>query len=59
MSQQTNTKTVGGNNNCNPNVGSDRGREKGDFVKIQTATFWIYHVHPTRKKRASNSLSLT
>ena len=25
MTQQTNTNNVGGNNNCNPNVGRDRG----------------------------------
>ena len=28
-------------------------------VGYQTITLWIYHVHPTRKKRAGNRLNLT
>ena len=31
MTQQTNTNSVGGNNNCNPNVERGRGRDQGGF----------------------------
>ena len=30
-----------------------------EFIEIQTTTLWIYHVHPTRKKRTNNRLNLT
>ena len=30
-----------------------------ECIEIQTATLWIYHVHPTRKKRADKRLNLT
>ena len=30
--------------------------KRGEIVGIQTATLWIYHVHPAREKHAGNHL---